>query len=269
MLVHGVVGAFALLTAYAAPVSAGPRTVDCTRSQASSACRLPVLASEQYATDDHDLVNDRAHGRTLLRFANAIGNRGAGALEVYGVRTGASPSTVDDTNNTMPAFQRIFRSDGSYQDVGVGQLVYHPDHNHFHFDGAVSYVLTDDTTSKVVRSSSKVSFCLADVDVVDPSLAGYPKAPRYNSCVHDPYTNSLTMGVSVGWADNYPKDAAGQSFDVTDLMALDPPHTFTMRATVNPAKLLVSGPTSATTSSFTVRIGKGVPLGTGTERPGV
>jgi hypothetical protein len=168
----------------------------------------------------------------------------------------------------MPAFQRIYRTDGTYQSVPVGRLIYHPEHHHFHFDGAVSYTLTDLSTNEVVRTSSKVSFCLADVDIVDATLPGKPKAPVYNSCVHNPYANSLTMGVSVGWADNYPKDVAGQNFDVTDLMSL-PAHQYRMVATVNPRGLLYSGPTTSTSSSFVVSIGIGVPVGNGIERPGV
>ena len=256
--------------------AAGPS--DCTTVPTPGDCLLPVVTSEQYAADDHDLVLDHTSGLILLRFGNAIGNRGAGTLEVLGLRTGASPRTVDLNNNTMPAFQRIYRTDGSHQDVPAGQLIYHPEHHHFHFDGAVSYKLFDcgpidanpvcSNTDPVVAESSKVSFCLADVDVVDDALPGYPTAPVYNSCVHNPYGNSLTMGVSVGWADNYPKDVAGQNFDVTELMAQQP-HLYRVMATVNPAGLLISGETSFTTSSFEIVIGIGVRVGNGVERPGV
>lgn len=230
---------------------------------------LPVITSEQYAADDHDLVRDPTSGAVRLRFANAIGNRGTGPLEVHGLRSGASPRTVPDlTNDTMPAFQRIFCANGAHTDYAVGELAYHPVHHHFHFEGAVSYTLTDVASGAVVATSSKVSFCLADVDVINVSLASHPRAPVYNSCIHDPYTNDLTMGVSIGWADNYPKDVAGQNFDVTALMAL-PVQNYRMTAVVNPLHLLHTAPTSRTSSSFVVRLGRGVTVGVGIERPGV
>lgn len=230
---------------------------------------LPVITSEQYAADDHDLVRDPTSGAVLLRFANAIGNRGTGPLEVHGLRSGASPKTVPDlTNDTMGAFQRIFCANGAHTDYPVGELAYHPVHHHFHFEGAVSYTLTDVASGAVVATSSKVSFCLADVDQIDVSLVGHPRAPVYNSCIHDPYTNDLTMGVSIGWADNYPKDVAGQNFNVTGLMALAP-RDYRMTAVANPLHLLHSAPTSQTSSSFVVRLGRGVTVGVGIERPGV
>jgi lysyl oxidase len=262
----------------AASASFAINSSDCTTVPTPGDCLLPVVTSEQYATDDHDLVLDHTSGRILLRFGNAIGNRGDGALEVLGLRTGASPKTVDLNDNTMPAFQRIYRTDGSHQDVPAGRLIYHPEHHHFHFDGAVSYKLFDcgpvsanpvcSNADPVVAEASKVSFCLADVDVVDDTLPDHPTPPVYNSCVHNPYSNSLTMGVSVGWADNYPKDVAGQNFDVTQLMTLAP-HLYKVVATVNPNGLLISGETPLTTSSFEIVIGVGVPVGNGIERPGV
>lgn len=231
---------------------------------------LPALSPDAGVLADNDLVKvPGVRTQTvLLRFSNAINNTGAGELHIVAYRAAASPSTVDPDNNTMPAFQRITRDNGTFYDTPVGQLVYHPEHHHFHLDGAARYRLIDADTGIIVRESPKVSFCLADVAIVDATLPGYRQAPVYNACVHNPYATFAEMGISIGWADVYGKSLVGQSLDVTDLMTL-PAKNYILESTTNPDGLLHEsngGPVSAT---VTVRIGVGVPLRVGKSRPGV
>ena len=131
----------------------------------------------------------------------------------------------------------------------------------------MSFPLTDLTTNEIVRSSPKQSFCLADVAAIADARPGRITAP-YAHCDVNAYTNSIRMGVSVGFADVYDKDLAGQNFDVTAFMSL-PPHMYRMTERVNPQGLLYSGPGGTSTTSFDVMLGIGVPYGTGVERPGI
>jgi hypothetical protein len=230
---------------------------------------LPTLTSEAEVLADADVVYSPPTGRILLRFANGIGNRGTGPLHLIGYRD--PNAVIDPANNSMPAYQRIWRTDGSSHDEVVGTISYHDEHHHFHYDGAMRFRLIEVRGNRevVMAESSKVSFCLADVGVVDATLPGYPTAPRYNSCVHNASASSVVMGISVGWDDIYGKDLQGQAFDVTDLMAL-PIKEYILETTSNPYGFLWEAYRKRPSSArITILLGVGVPVGTGVTRPGV
>ena len=231
---------------------------------------LPALAPDPAVLSDYDLV--KVPGvRTqmvLLRFSNAIANTGAGELRIVAYRDSASPATVDINHDTMPAFQRIRRADGTYSDTPAGQLSYHPEHHHFHFDGAARYRLIDSKSQAVVRESPKISFCLADVAIANPTLPGFRNDPLYNACVHDPYATFAEMGISIGWEDIYEKSLIGQALDVTELMNL-PPKIYILESTTNPDGILRESNPAPVSARVPVRVGLGVPLKVGKSRPGV
>ena len=234
---------------------------------------LPALAPNPAVLADFDLVQVpgpvSSTQTILLRFSNGIMNLGAGVLHIVAYRDSASPSTVDLNNDTLPAFQRITRDDGTTYDVPAGELIYHSVHHHFHFEGAARYQLIDPDTLTVVRESPKVSFCLADVTYVDSTLPGFRKVPIFNGCIHDPYTTFGEMGISIGWEDIYDKSLVGQALDVTELMNL-PAKDYLLQSTTNPDGILhelnAAQPASV---SVSVRIGQGVPVKVGQSRPGV
>lgn len=232
---------------------------------------LPALAPDETTLADNDLVTvpGSTNSTVLLRFSNAINNTGTGPLVVIGYRSKVSRSTIDLNNDVMPAYQRIYRDDGTYHDELVGELVYHPEHHHFHFMGAVRYRLIDPDTGDVVRESPKVSFCLADVEIVDSTLPGFSQVPKFNSCVHSPYATSATMGISIGWADVYGKTLMGQAFDVTDLMLL-PAKEYLLESTTNAGgALFETNAGDPVAVRVPVWIGVGVPTKIGKSRPGV
>lgn len=252
---------------------------------------LPSLTPEEAILADHDLVRDTRTRKVWVRFSNAIVNRGAGKLQVIGKRSkdearnadlnndeerNADPDTDEeqdaDSNNVMPAYQRIYRADGTWHEELIGRLVYHYSHKHFHFEGAARYRLIEVVNRKevVLRESPKVSFCLADSIVVDETLEGYSLVPVFNSCAHNPQATFVSMGISVGWADVYGKDLVGQAFDVTELMEEDR-KTYILESTTNPDKLIYETNRKHPASvRVEVEIGKGVPVKVGVlERPGV
>ncbi|MBT2477529.1 lysyl oxidase family protein [Streptomyces sp. ISL-94] len=228
---------------------------------------LPALEPLQRELADNDLVREPTTGITWLRFTGAPANLGTGALHVTGRRTREAAAAATPGNNVMPAYQRITRSDGTSYEVSVGQMTYHDEHKHFHMEGISRYRLTN-AAGQVVRESPKVAFCLVDLEIADSTLPGTPVNPVYSSCSHNANATTLTMGVSVGWADVYAKDLAGQSFDVSALMNL-PPQQYTLEMTTNPLGVLrESNQTAPKTTSVNVTIGQGVPVGVGGPRPG-
>ena len=86
-------------------------------------------------------------------------------------------------------------------------MVYHPKHHHWHVEGFAAYRLYPvDATGNVnptpVATSSKVSFCMLDMEQV-PNFPITTK--QYTTC-----GANATMGISVGWADDYYSGLADQ-----------------------------------------------------------
>lgn len=231
---------------------------------ASPSSTQNVLPDLRPVMDDllnYDLVKDPNTGQILLRFGGSIGNYSDGPLEIVGKRT-----IVDPNNNEMPAYQRIYKTDGTFNDVLVGTLIYHPEHHHFHFQSAMQYDLLDQKNT--IITSQKQSFCLADVSIVDSTLPYFSNVPVYNRCYHDPSATFVKMGISVGWDDIYDKSLVGQAMDVTDLMQ-KPKQTYYLKETTNPQKSLIEKNKKPQEISIPVEIGIGVPVGVGQSRPGV
>ena len=253
---------------------------------------LPKLAPVQESLLDNDLVRDPSTGRVLLRFTNTIGNYGDGVLHVVAYR---------DAGGNLDAYQRVSRADGTWHDEPVGDLAYHEGHHHYHFLGADRYRLIDTSTGLEIVlaeslvpplchdddalddladplalllpwscvSTAKVSFCLADVMIVDDTSPAYSHVPKYNSCAHNRRADFVSMGVSVGWGDTYDRRLIGQAFDVTELMSKTP-RWYTLESTTNPDGMLwEENRDDPASTRVQVWLGQGVPMGVGKSRPGV
>ncbi len=125
-----------------------------------------------------------------------IANEGRGALEVGG---DARKKRTRNGRREMPAYQRIFNSDGTNRRVFVGWLVYDPDpdHRHWHFSGFAEYRLAAQASGRVGRSR-KQAFCLEDFDRVRRGArAAYPEC------------EDTRMGISPGWVDTYKGNRPG------------------------------------------------------------
>lgn len=137
-----------------------------------------------------------------LRLTSAVANIGSGPLEIRG-------GAVHDDGQDV--YQRIYAADGSYTDVLAGTFIYHPEHDHIHFEDfaqfRLSEVLPDGGVGAVVAAGEKVSFCLLDVERYDSSG---PASPRFLTC-------GPVQGISVGWADVYHRGLPGQSIDITSV----------------------------------------------------
>jgi hypothetical protein len=127
-------------------------------------------------------------GRFRLRFDNTVGNYG-GRLEL----------TVDGARNI---YQNVYDqySGGSraLQQRVSSDLIYHPEHNHFHFKDFARYELLKQDRAGVYRPTSrrgsKTSFCILDYERMTTSGPAYA---QYTTC------GATIQGLSAGWGDTY------------------------------------------------------------------
>jgi hypothetical protein len=182
----------------------------------------------------YDLHVTNEGGRRLLRFSNEVSNNSGAVLEVHPY-AGDDCDGDGDPNNDRRAYQRLYEDadgnnvfkrsiDKSYKQHYAGCMVFHPAHNHWHFQDFADYILKNESTGQVVASSTKVSFCMIDINRVF-ARNGSPNSPYFTRCGQD-----QTMGISVGWSDVYTWDLAGQDVDVTGL----PTGYYCLISTANP-----------------------------------
>jgi hypothetical protein len=169
----------------------------------------------------------KREGVKLLRFASIIGNGGQGVVELRPDGPAASASNDCDGDgkprNDRRAYQRVFRDadgDGVFtrgvdtmsDERFAGCSIFHPAHDHWHFEEFARYRLVKPKSGHVVAASEKVSFCVRDSIRFDGDLPGSPGLLHYGNC-----TENSTTGLSIGWADYYGSNLPGQELDVRGL----------------------------------------------------
>ena len=164
-------------------------------------------------------------GRRSLRLANTIWNSGQGPLELTGEFNAA-------TNRTR-VHQHIHTVEGDTRDILVGEFVWHPTHDHWHFDEFTLYELwtlrLDYHLGQVVATSDKLSYCVVDTNVIDPDLPRVTRRQRYAGC------GQRLQGLSVGWGDTDKSTLDGQALDLTGL----PDGFYALTSTVNPNGMIL------------------------------
>jgi hypothetical protein len=201
---------------------------------------LPDIICREDDLYDHDVtvVNER----TLLRLSNATANVGASKLYLYGV----TPANPDGTQDVM---QRVWRNDGTFHDRLAGQFVYHPSHNHIHFEGWAIYrlreILFGGGVGPIVAEGQKTSFCVLDLEIYDDTLPGFSPVREFTTC------STTVQGMSIGWADIYGKTLSGQNIDVTDV----PDGTYWLEAEVDPDGLILESDDTNNATRVVVTLG--------------
>lgn len=159
-----------------------------------------------------------------LRFSNDVLNAGPGVLQVDPDPPGSGDCDGDgDVENDRTATQRVYTdadadgtfrrsTDTSYDSSPVGCMVFHPAHGHWHFNDFARYKLRRNSTGRRVAVSTKVSFCMRDSWRRAGSTPGSPSSPYFEDCAPN-----ATMGISVGWSDEYGWYLADQDLDITGL----------------------------------------------------
>jgi Lysyl oxidase len=177
-------------------------------------------------------------GATQLLFSATTWNNGDGPLVLVAGET-------DAATEKQKVYQRVFLSDGTFYDRVAGDFVWHPSHNHFHFEDYALYTLQPfNAPGASARTSAKTSFCIMDTTQVDTRLPGASTKPVYVAC------GDVGQGMSVGWGDTYGNQLAGQSIDLTGL----PDGDYKLIIEADPKKRLLEINDSDNTSCVLLRI---------------
>jgi hypothetical protein len=168
-----------------------------------------------------------------------------GPVEIdFSVPAGQTPATV-------PAVQRIYRSDGTSYTRPAGDVIYHPVHQHYHFEhysqsNAFAIDTNGNPVGAPVATGQKNGFCLADTDIAARQREQYvaPMAYTAPGCLSprssDGTTDRYVEGEGTGNGDTYGADLPDQFLDASHLTD----GTYLVRTVVDPDhKLLESNPT--------------------------
>ena len=164
---------------------------------------LPDIVTRESDLHDHDIV--LVGNQRRLRLSNGTANAGAGKLYLRGGQ--------DLGNGTQEVLQRIFRDDNSWWERVAGEFIFHPQHNHVHFEDWSEYRLREylpgGGVGPIISVGRKVSFCIVDFSIYDSSLPGFSFTREFVSCT------GVVQGLSIGWVDVYTKSLPDQYVDIT------------------------------------------------------
>jgi hypothetical protein len=165
-------------------------------------------------------VERNSAGHYLIRFNNTAGNLG-GRLEIS-VDSFGSKTIYQNVYDQNVGGSRVVR-----QQVH-SDLIYHPQHNHFHFSGFAQYELLKKSPAGSFdvthRTGSKTSFCILDTVRINSQVG--QSWPIYNTC------GSIIQGMSAGWGDTYVAALFDQWIDVGTTMI--PDGQYAIRSTADP-----------------------------------
>jgi hypothetical protein len=146
---------------------------------------------------------------------------------------------LNQASGNYQGFQQIYSLSASgvftlVKSIPVaGVFVFDSDHGHFHFP-FVSYglynVAADGGPGTPVALSGKVSFCIGDSFIFEPSIPNAGALGNLGSC-SDP---TSLRGLDIGAVDEYDQTDAGQSISLTGV----PDGTYWLRALVDPNNFL-------------------------------
>jgi len=161
--------------------------------------------------------------QNCLRFDQVIANVGKGPVEMEHL---VPNGDVIEEDEEYPVQQRIFNTDGSYEDQPAGTVEFHGTHGHFHYSSFANSELWasnaqgDKIGSAPVSAAQKVSFCMADISMDawgekgdGPRTYFAPDCifPAFNDAAGDHYR----QGIQSGWADIYEWYVPDQYLEVT------------------------------------------------------
>lgn len=171
------------------------------------------------------VTRDPRTGDRQIRFSTAVSNLGEGPLELSGVHDPIERRTI--------ASQRIRRIDESTDARVAGVFVFHPAHDHWHFEDFTSFELwthgSDGELTRLVATTGKMSFCVWDSDPMADPPPEAPSRRAYERCPQD------IQGLSIGWMDVYSARTPGQHLTIEGV----PDGRYAIRSTVDPVNRLI------------------------------
>ena len=201
----------------AVPQQNGSDRADRNMARGSDAERLAALLPNMTPLRATDIYVTGSGRSRQLRFQTSLANVGRGPLEVRPNRALPCPG------NQRGASQVIYRDvdgNGSFRrDVDTrftrrkaGCMVFHPTHNHWHFEASSFYSLRPAGDGPDhVAAYRKTSFCFRDSERVPARMGTFNRPPYYGACSSD-----RPMGVNIGWTDVYQSFLDGQSLNLGD-----------------------------------------------------
>jgi hypothetical protein len=149
-----------------------------------------------------------SNGKTLLRFSTLSGNLNTTAGPALGALELRAGEIL--TSGKQKVYQRVYLDGHGYRDYLVGDMAYHLEHEHFHFDDYARYELQPaNNPGAAKRIGQKTSFCIMDTTRLDSSIG--PRHAAYSLC------SNRVQGMSQGWGDRYGWQLVGQEIDITGL----------------------------------------------------
>lgn len=205
------------------------------REQFDTALRTAADKSAGLLPPDTWFVDTQPDGQRLLRFASLSANLGLGVLDVI-----AEPGD----QGRQQAWQRLWGTDLHYWDRPSGEFIFHPGHEHMHFDAFERYRLLD-ADGQIVASSDKVSFCLRDsirVQVGERPSGVFIEAG--DTC------GVRQQAINPGFGDHYDQFLPDQWIDITGVPAGD----YIVEITVDPENLILEADEENNVGRFPVSI---------------
>jgi hypothetical protein len=219
------------------PWERGPRVPTVTNPDPQSLPELIALPAWGISILDN-------RKRDILAFNATEWNGGPGTLVVEGFR--------GINEEFMEAFQYFLVDGDPIGRAPVGQLEFHREHQHWHFEEFTQYTLLDETKTQVLVSG-KQSWCLANTDAIDLSVQnanwGAFGGDLFTMC-GGPGALWIREVLDVGWGDTYAQYSRDQAFDISDL----PNGDYYIRTTVNPTGLLFEGTTANNVEDRLIRL---------------
>lgn len=199
------------------PAGSAPATV--AAPVAASPDRPAPLEPNLVVLPARDVHVRWSGGQRRLRFESGLGNIGEGPIEVRPDRVRECPEGQQHATQVMfrdldgnGRFQRHVDTRTARRSAGC--MVFHPYHDHWHFEAASRYTLfRADRPERSKVATRKMSFCLRD---------SRPLPERYDTRRHPEYYGACSryspQGISVGWVDVYQSFLAGQAITLPHRM---------------------------------------------------
>jgi hypothetical protein len=233
-------------------MAAGPAAGGAGPSVSTKMDRVPVgaLLPNMAVLPADELGITGSRERRLLRFASVLVNTGDGPLEIRPVEAETCPPRQRYVE------QRVYvdgDGDGAYdrrRDRGSvalpgGCMLFHPRHEHWHFDATARYSLTSPADDVPIVERGKVSFCLRDSETHRDATLRHRRS--YADCARN-----RRQGITVGWGDRYDATLDGQTLALPAGLG---DGAYCLRLEVDPFDLLRETDEDDNTSAVAVRIG--------------
>jgi hypothetical protein len=177
-----------------------------------------------------DISVVQSGGTKTFQYTHDTFNGGPGPLVIQPAYNAASGS--------YQGTQYVYTHSGSGWSIAqtipiAGSFIFDAAHGHFHFP-FVTYglytVAADGSPGTPIATSGKISFCINDSFIYDPSLPNAGQIGNLGSC-SDP---TSLRGLNIGAVDEYDQTDEGQSISITGV----PDGTYWLRAVVDPDNYL-------------------------------